>query len=69
MTDHPHAEWERPIPYETVQAMIRAGHIERSRAIARLGQDAFRAVRALFGRLIRGARSADPRGDLSGRPA
>lgn len=72
MNEHPHDAIRFPIPYDTMQRLLRTGRIERSRHFAAMMAQTAEAARAFVRGLIRKERfpawSSRP-GGLSGRPA
>lgn len=72
MNEHPHDAIRVPIPYDTMQRLLRSGRIERSRHFAGMMAQTAEAARAFFRELIgKGGFTARPSrpGGLSGRPA
>ena len=72
MNEHPHDAIRFPIPYDTMQRLLRSGRIERSRHFVAMMDQTAEAARAFVRGLVRkggfAAWSSRPPG-LSGRPA
>ena len=53
MNEHPHDGTRLPIPYDTMQQLLRSGRIERSRHFAAMMAQTAEAARAFVRGLIR----------------